>query len=88
MIDALHQKYEPAQLAEMPQFQRLMTIYSSLQPLLPKCNAEPAKPVSRGEPRGANPEDETREKRSGVRMDFMGERISNVISMPRFYSQN
>ena len=34
MIDALHQKYEPAQLAEMPQFERLMTIYSSLQPLL------------------------------------------------------
>ena len=39
MIDALHQKYDPAQLAEMPQFERLMTIYSSLQPLLPKCNA-------------------------------------------------
>ena len=44
MIDALHQKYPPEQLAEMPQFERLMTIYSNLQPLLPKCNAEPAAP--------------------------------------------
>ena len=39
----------------------------------------------------ANPsgdEEGTREKRSGVRMDFMGMRIANVISMTFYHSHS
>ena len=81
MINILHERYTQEQLDGMPQYQRLMSLYSNLRPLLPgqmeldlsspraaEAAAEAAEDVDDDE-ESATAENE---KRAGVNVEFMG----------------
>ena len=77
MINILHERYTQEQLDGMPQYQRLMSLYSNLRPLLPgqmeldlssPRAAEAAEAVEDDEGSAAA----ENEKRAGVNVEFMG----------------
>ena len=84
MIQMLHMKYTEEQLENLPQYQKLMKLYTSLKPLLPTLEGDrkyeldfidenevlPFEDLPTEGGLGGDEEDE--EKRSPFMMDFMG----------------
>ena len=79
MIAKLNAKYPPQLLKDLPQYQRLMTLYNSLAPLLPEAKMEDLQPQRFDElleeDSSADAEDNLG-KRSSMSVDFMGMQVS------------
>lgn len=68
MIELLHERYSQEELQNLGQYQRLMSLYESLKPLLPEGVVGDLKLEQEDGP------GEEKKKRSAFNMDFMGEK--------------
>ena len=74
MIAKLNAKYPPELLKDLPQYQRLMTLYNSLAPLLPEASMEDLQPQRFDELLGQDSSSDDSEllgKRSSMSVDFI-----------------
>ena len=77
MINILHERYTQEQLDGMPQYQRLMSLYSNLRPLLPgQMELDLSSPRAAEAAADVDDDEESataeNEKRAGVNVEFMG----------------
>ena len=77
MINILHERYTQEQLDGMPQYQRLMSLYSNLRPLLPgQMELDLSSPRAAEAAEAVDDDEESataeNEKRAGVNVEFMG----------------
>ena len=88
MIDLLHRRYSQEELQNLEQYQRLMSLYESLKPLLPQGSAGDLQMVE--EPSVAatgtagDPEQGVVAKRSPFNMDFMGKNCLDFTEYVQF----
>lgn len=82
MINLLHLRYNRDELQNLEQYQRLMSLYDSLKPLLPHGSVSDLNMVEEEEQEQAET-GVTQKKRSAFNMDFMGEpRTQNPTRTP------